>query len=244
MSQSEPARGLPPPRFLIDAPWFRSFVGAKVMGSWVRWVMLTAKPSYFPPDYLQRCAALEPAIYICWHANVLATGLLAPKMENLVTMSSPHPDGRMGAALAESFGVNTITATGASFKQTAETGGVAGFRAMIRTLKSGKSILLYAELPPTPGRHVVRSIVALSRLSGRPIIPVAAASAKRKIVTRIWDQMQINFPYSRFAVVGAPVMWVNEAIDDGTALATLKADLDTAYAEAIERVDGGAGLPT
>ena len=239
MSDPEAPGGLPPPRFLIDAPWFRNFVGAKIMGGWVRWVMRTAKPTYYPADYLERCKTLEPAIYISWHANVLATVLLAPKMENLVTMSSPHPDGRMGAALAESFGVNTIKATGASFRQKSETGGVAGFRAMLRTLKSGKSIFLNAELPPTPGRQVARGVVTLSRLSGRPIIPVAAASARRAIITRLWDQMQINFPYSRFAVVGAPVLWVTDAIDDDAAQAALKAGLDAAYAEALARVDGG-----
>lgn len=240
MSGAEPPGGLPPPRFLIDAPWFRNFVGARLMGSWVRWVMATARPTYFPPDYLERCAKLEPAIYIAWHANVLATVLFAPKMENLVTMSAPHPDGRMGAALAESFGVTTIKATGASFKQTSETGGVAGFRAMLRALKAGKSIYLNAELPPTPGRQVARGIVTLARLSGRPVIPVAAASTRRRVLTRLWDQMQINMPWSRFAVVAAPVMWVDETIDDDTALAVLKKGLDTAYAEAFARVDARA----
>ncbi|HEV7718366.1 MAG TPA: DUF374 domain-containing protein [Arsenicitalea sp.] len=237
MSETERAGGLPPPRFLIDAPWFRNFIGARVIGGWVRWVIRTARPRYFPPDYLQNCAALEPAIYVAWHANVLATPLLAPDMKQLVTMSSPHPDGRMGAALAESFGLTTINATGVSFKQSEGTGGVAGFRSMLRVLKSGKSIFLNAEVPPTPGRLVGRGVVALARISGRPIIPVAAASRKRKIIERLWDKMQVNYPNSEWAVVGAPVMWVNDEVDDDAVMTQLKADLDAAYAKALELAD-------
>lgn len=237
---TEAGRGLPPPRFLIDAPWFRYFVGAKVIGGFMRYVHRTARPRYFPPDYLQNCAALEPAIYVAWHANVLATPLLAPEMKQLVTMTAPHPDGRMGAALAEAFGLSTIMATGVSFRQSEQTGGVAGFRAMLRALKSGKSIYLNAEVPPTPGRIVGKGVVALARMSGRPIIPVAAASQKRKIIERLWDKMQINYPNSDWAVVGAPVMWIDQKTDENSALAKLKADLDAAYAKALELADSGA----
>lgn len=233
MADEDKAGGLPPPRFVIDAPWFRNFVGARVLGGFVRLVVRTARVEYFPPSYLDDCAKLEPAIYISWHANVLATPFLAPDMTRLVTMSAPHPDGRMGAALAESFGLTTIKATGASFKQVSETGGVAGFRAMLRTLKSGKSIFLNAEVPPTPGRQVARGVVTLARLSGCPIIPVAAASNKRTIIEKLWDQMQINHPFSRVVVVGAPVMRIGPGDDEEAALARLKTDLDEAYAAAL-----------
>lgn len=233
MTDGDKAGGLPPPRFVIDAPWFRNFVGARLLGGFVRLVVRTARVEYFPPSYLDDCAKLEPAIYIAWHANVLATPFLAPDMTQLVTMSAPHPDGRMGAALAESFGLTTIKATGASFKQVSETGGVAGFRAMLRTLKSGKSIFLNAEVPPTPGRQVARGVVTLARLSGCPIIPVAAASNKRTIIEKLWDQMQINHPFSRVVVVGAPVMRLAPGDDEEAALARLKIDLDEAYAAAL-----------
>jgi lysophospholipid acyltransferase (LPLAT)-like uncharacterized protein len=233
VADEDKAGGLPPPRFVIDAPWFRNFVGARVLGGFVRLVVRTARVEYFPPSYLDDCAKLEPAIYISWHANVLATPFLAPDMTRLVTMSAPHPDGRMGAALAESFGLTTIKATGASFKQVSETGGVAGFRAMLRTLKSGKSIFLNAEVPPTPGRQVARGVVTLARLSGCPIIPVAAASNKRTIIEKLWDQMQINHPFSRVVVVGAPVMRIRPGDDEEAALARLKTDLDEAYAAAL-----------
>lgn len=234
MSLTETPGGLPPPRPVLDAPWFRSFVGAGVLGSFVRLVVRTARVEYLPPTHLADCAALEPAIYIAWHANVLATPFLAPDMTRLTTMSAPHPDGRMGAALAESFGLTTIKATGVSARQVSETGGVAGFRAMLRELKAGRSIFLNAEVPPTPGRHVAKGVVALARLSGCPIIPVAAASEKRRVIEKLWDRMQINLPFSRVVVIGAPVMWVGAQTDEAEALATLKRDLDAAYDKAME----------
>lgn len=234
MTKTDEPGGLPPPRPIVDAPWFRNFVGARVLGGFVRLVVRTARVEYFPPSYLKDCAALEPAIYIAWHANVLATPFLAPDMTQLTTMSAPHPDGRMGAALAESFGLTTIKATGVSARQVSETGGVAGFRAMLRELKAGRSIFLNAEVPPTPGRQVAKGVVALARLSGRPIIPVAAASEKRRVIDKLWDKMQINLPFSRVVVIGAPVMWVGPETDEAEALATLKRDLDAAYDRAME----------
>ena len=231
-----PADELPPPRFFIDQPWLRKFLGAYVIGGYSRLVFATSKTTYFPPGYLDTCRILEPAIYIAWHANLLATPVMAPDLNNLVNLTSPHPDGQMAGALSEAFGITTISAAGASSRAGAS-GAVSGFRGLFRALKSGKSVFLAAELPPEPGRNIAPGIVALARKSGRPIIPVAAASTRRTIIQRLWDKNQVHHPFSRFAVVGAPVMWVTESMTDEEAAAKLKHDLDAAYAEALKQAD-------
>lgn len=225
----------PPPRPFIDQLWLRKFLGRYVLGGYMRFVYATSGGTeYFPPDYLDRCRALEPAIYVAWHANLLATPLLAPDLTRLVNLTSPHPDGRMAGALSEAFGITTIAAAGASSRAGAS-GAVAGFRGLLRALREGKSVVLAAELPPEPGRHVAPGIVALARKTGRPIIPVAAASTRRKIIERMWDKNQLHLPFARFVVVGAPVMWVTDAMTNEEAEAVLKRDLDAAYAEALSR---------
>ena len=56
-------------------------------------------------------------------------------------------------------------------------------------------------------------------------------------VERLWDKNQVHHPFSRFAVVGAPVMWVTAAMTDEEAAGKLKHDLDAAYAEALKQAD-------
>ncbi len=230
---------LPPPRFFIDQLWFRKFLGAYVIGGYLRLVYATSRVEYFPQDYLEASARLEPAIFIAWHANILAMRLMAPEPTRMVNLTSPHPDGRMAGFLTVSFGGSTISAAGASSRQARASGGVSGIRALLRAQKSGKSVFLTAEVPPEPGRRIAPGIVPLARLSGRPIIAVAAASTRRSIIERLWDKSQIHYPFSRFAVVSAPPLWPAEAMSDAEAEALLKQRLDGAYAEALARTDGG-----
>jgi lysophospholipid acyltransferase (LPLAT)-like uncharacterized protein len=228
-----PPGGLPPPRFLIDAPWFREFVGRQLIGGYMDLVFRTSPATYEPADALSRMAALEPAIFVSWHANILTSPILVPNPRNLVSMAAPHPDGQMGAAGSRRFGIETITATGKSERQNLETGGVAGFRMMLRKLAAGKSVYVTGEVPPMPGRIVGRGTLALARLSGRPIIPVAAASTRRKIFTRLWDEMQWPGLFGKFTVVMGEPIEVRTAAEEETAAALLKERLDSAYARAL-----------
>ena len=138
------------------------------------------------------------------------------------------------AAGSRRFGIETITATGKSERQSEETGGVAGFRTLLRKLKSGKSVYVTGEIPPTPGRQVGRGTPALARLSGRPIVPVASASTRRAIFTKLWDEMQLPHPFGRFTVVMGEPLAVASADEEETAAQLLKQRLDAAYARALE----------
>ena len=42
-------------------------------------------------------------------------------------------------------------------------------------------------------------IVTLARLSGRPIVPVALATSRRKVLEKTWDKTTINLPFGRGA---------------------------------------------
>src|SRR5690606_15609771 len=89
------------------------------------------------------------------------------------------------------------------------------------------------DVPPIRGRRVSRGVIRLARLSGRPIVPVAVASTNRTIFHRIWDEMQINHPFSRVAVVGADHILVDETMSDEEAVALLKQRLDDCYQRAL-----------
>ena len=115
-------------------------------------------------------------------------------------------------------------------------GGAGALRAMVRALGENISIGLTADLPPGPSRRAGEGIVMLARLSGRPIVPVAATTAAR-IQLNNWDKFTINLPFSRGAVVwGEPIYVPRDATPEELEAARLRVEdgLNTVALEAEE----------
>ena len=178
-------RGPPPSRGLLDTLWIRRSV-ARLIWLYIQLTRATNRVTRSPSDRaerLARFAELRPAILVSWHANILATPFfIEDGMGEFVALSSPHADGLLGADLTQMFGYRPIIGTGTSDRQTHGTGGTAALRSMLRELEEGRSVYMTAEVPPTPGRRVSMGVIALARMSGRPIVAIAAASSRRSIV--------------------------------------------------------------
>ena len=212
-----------------------------LLALYVRLVRRTSRYEVVPADAYERHARLEPVIAVSWHANVLAMPLLVrPGMRPFVGLTSPHADGQVAKFFINAFGIRTVEGTGRSYRQTAGTGGAAGFRSLLRELAAGNSVFLPAEVPPTRGRKVSRGVIELARKSGRAIQPVAIASSRRTIIEKLWDKMQINHPFGRVVIVAPAPIHVDEAADETEVMARLKRALDDAYAEALMLADSRA----
>jgi lysophospholipid acyltransferase (LPLAT)-like uncharacterized protein len=233
-------RGPPPSRGLIDSPAVRSAAGW-LIALYVRLVRATNRIIRIPESEAERAerfAAMRPAIIVSWHANVLAVPLFAEKaLGEFVGLASPHADGQLAAATMRALGFRTISGTGVSERQNEGTGGVSAMREMLRELAAGRSVYITAEIPPTPGRKVSMGVIALARMSGRPIVAIAAASSRRTIIERLWDKMQINHPFGRLVLLADGPLYVDDSISNEEARARLKEMLDSAYAEALRLAD-------
>jgi lysophospholipid acyltransferase (LPLAT)-like uncharacterized protein len=221
------------PKFL-DRPAVRDFVGKYILGGYVHLAMATSRVEFHPSDYKEKLEAALPVFYVIWHANMTAIGYPVPNYDITRALVSPHPDGRMGAAAISTWGGQVIYGTGSTERQRDGTRGVAGSREVLRAMESGLSIMLTADVPPLRGRKVSRGLIRLARLAGRPMVPLGIASSNRTIVRKIWDEMQINHPFSRVAVVGGEHLTVDESMTDEEAAALLKLRLDDAYARALD----------
>ncbi|TIW76367.1 MAG: DUF374 domain-containing protein, partial [Mesorhizobium sp.] len=85
-------------------------------------------------------------------------------------------------------------------------GGAKALIALKKSLTAGKNVAMIADIPHGTPRDAGLGIVLLARLSGRPLLPVAIATSRRKVLEKSWDKTTINLPFGRSAVsIGAPI---------------------------------------
>jgi lysophospholipid acyltransferase (LPLAT)-like uncharacterized protein len=115
---------------------------------------------------------------------------------------------------------------------------------MVRALVKKVSDGMTADLPPGPARPAVDGSVKLARLSGRPIVPVAATTRAR-IQLNNWDKFTINLPFSRGAVVlGEPIYVARNANAEEIEAARLAVEYAlNAVAEEADRIVGRLPRP-
>ena len=235
------APATPEARGLKDHPFTRWLVGAVLIGGYLRLIRMTSRVVYDPPDCWQRAQADWPVIAVSWHGQSNLAYACIPDTSNLALLISNHPDGQMAAAMARSFGYRTIEAAGTSDARAQASGGLAAFRGMLKALRDGTTLFATADIPPIPGRTVSLGMIALARRSGRPVFAIATASSRRRILTRVWDRMQMNYPFSTIAFVAEGPIWMTDkAVSDEAYAAELKAALDRVLERAFAIADGKA----
>lgn len=216
----------------------RTGAGRFLLAPYLRFVRATSRIVYDPPDFWDRVNANWPALITSWHGQSNLGYPLFPNPERFAIMVSTHPDGRLAAGIARSFGFSIVEGSGASDRQRHGTGGVRAFRQMLRMLQAGKSTIATGDVPPIEGRLVSPGLIAMARHSGRPIFAIGIASSRRTILERIWDRMQFNFPFSKIAFVGEGPIYFTDGVSDEESAAELKARLDRVLERAFALADG------
>lgn len=223
----------------IDRPGVRDFLGRGLIGPYLRLLKSTSRVVTDPPDFWRIIEAHQPVIGVSWHGQSNLAYVVIPQKQKVALLISAHPDGQMMGAMARSLGYPTIDGSGASERQSHGTGGLGAFRNMLRALKTGTSIFATADIPPEPGRHVSPGMIVLARRSGRPIFAIATCSSRRKVLERVWDKMQLNFPFSTvsYAMEG-PFYMTDAAVTDEAYAGELAKSLDRVLAKAFAMADG------
>ena len=183
-----------------------SFAGSALAGM-IALVRRTSRTVYEPPDALARLAADHPLIVATWHGQFMMTSGFRPTPETKVAaMVARHGDAELiGAAMAK-LGVELIRGAGAGGRRK-DRGGAFALRQSVRDLKDGYSVVMTADVPPGPARRAGIGIVMMARLSGRPIVPCAAATSRFRSLNT-WSRMTINLPGSKMAYVTGDPIWV------------------------------------
>lgn len=156
-----------------------------------------------------------PAIIGLWHGQHFMVPLVRDKNHEASALVSRSGDGEVNAIAAQSLGVDVVRGSGGRARaKTIKKGGVAALKKLVSTLKSNRSVVMTVNVPKGGARECGLGVVTLAKMSGRPIIPAAYASSRRKDMLNAWDKASINLPFSRASfVIGDPI-YVDEDCTD------------------------------
>ena len=207
----------------------------KIMAAYLRLVRATSRVTYDPPDMQEQLQKHGPVIAALWHGQHLMVPLGKPKDMPFSVMISRHRDGEINASACRSFDIEPVRASGGRPDQSSRKGGAGGMLALLRLLKNNHSVCMTADVPKI-ARIAGAGIIALGRISQRPIVPIAVISS-RNMVFDSWDKATMGVPFGHLVIaMGTPVTIPADA--DESTLETARADLQNALNDLHARVYG------
>ena len=90
---SETPADVPARARFIDRPWVRWFIGAVLLGGYVRLIKLTSRVIYDPPDCFERVDRDLPFISASWHGHSFLALAYAPRREYAAVEKPLHTPG-------------------------------------------------------------------------------------------------------------------------------------------------------
>jgi hypothetical protein len=174
-----------------------------------------------------------PFIAAFWHGRLLMIPYaLGGEGSNVRVLISSHRDGRIISGAIEYFDIKTIT--GSSSK-----GGAGAFRHAIRFLRNAGVLGITPDGPRGPRMRASDGVIAIARLTGAPILPLAYATSRR-FVLGSWDRFIVPLPFARGVFVwGAPIRVARDADREAARDA-----VEQALNAATQRADAQTGPPT
>lgn len=198
--------------------------GGRSLARLIAYVAKSSDMSYEPADLRTRLRATHPCIIASWHGQFMLLCQLHPGDIKVSAIVARHGDAEFVAEAMRHFKTDLIRGAGAGGRKR-DRGGAAALRGSVKALTSDSSLVMTADFPPGPARVAGIGIIMIAKFSGRPIVPVAAASS-RFTSFDTWSRMTVNLPYSKVAFVGGDPIYVPRDADEAT-LETLRKKLET-----------------
>lgn len=192
---------------LADSALVKGVV-ASGFASFLRFVKTTNRAAAGSDD-IESIFVEAPVIVALWHGQHIFAPVYFPGGRDVVALVSRSADAEMNATVLGKFGVATVRGSGGRDREkTVEKGGARALLALKKALGRGTNVVMIADIPHGEPRQAGDGIVALARISSRPIVCVALATSRRKVLERSWDKTTISLPFGRFAVAVAPPIHV------------------------------------
>lgn len=200
-------------RNLSQSPFALSLLSSLAI-FYIKLVLRTNKLIVDPKDGAEEIKPRQPVIASVWHGQHILVAALPVGMYASALVSR-NLDGEVTARIIEHFGHQTIRASGGrEQKTTRKKGGVVGFLEMLSTLKSGRNVIMTADIPKGTRREAGLGIIKLSQNSGVPILPMASASSRRFVFKRAWDKATLPLPFGTTSICFGELLHVAADADD------------------------------
>lgn len=217
------------------------FLVGLLVPAWIRLVQWTTRWEMEGAEHFQAARdSTDGFIVAFWHSRIM---MMVPVRERypgrFFFMISAHRDGDLIAKGVEAFRIEFARGSARDArKKDKNKGGSGALKTLLDALKAGAGVGLTPDGPRGPAQKVQPGVLALARLSGKPVIPVAYATTNAKFM-KSWDRFHLPLPFSRgYYVYGAPV-----AVPDGDeqALETARQTLESALNDVTARAETLAG---
>jgi lysophospholipid acyltransferase (LPLAT)-like uncharacterized protein len=191
-----------------------------------RWTMVNAQ------HFQNHGAAGKPFIVCFWHGRMMLMPNFWHWPMRLYALGSPHRDGQLTLRTLQNFGVQPIS--GSSTR-----GGARALREMMRRIEEGHSIVLSPDGPRGPRMRASAGIIALAKLAGVPIVPIALSVTRGKVLGT-WDRFLVAYPFGRGVFVGGDPITVPADADAAT-LEAARQKLETMLNDITAEADRRCG---
>ena len=176
---------------------FRRSVAPVIGAAGVRMLALTLRVRREEATVTSFWREGTPTIYAVWHGRILLLPYLYGWLSAHV-LASRSNDGELVSRFVKSFGLEPV-------RGSSSRGGAEALRLLARSLRQGHDAVVVPDGPRGPRETVKPGLVALARLSGAPIVPIALG-ASRAWRLRTWDEFTIPKPFARCVVrFGEPI---------------------------------------
>lgn len=175
-------------------------LGGQTAARIIRLVAQSSTVIHEPPDLMKRLAEAHPCIAACWHGQFMMVATVRPENVKIAAMVARHGDAEIISETLQAIDVQLIRGAGAGWRKK-DRGGASALRSSLQALLEGSSVVMTADVPPGPARKAGAGIIAIAKMSGRPIVPIAVAT-NRFASFDTWSRLTINLPFSRLAAVG------------------------------------------
>jgi len=171
----------------------------------------------------------QGAIFVFWHSRILYMLVADGKKWRVYTMVSKNRDGEYIARVAAKFG--RLTVRGSSSR-----GGGRALMQMAKILETGDSVAFTPDGPRGPREVFQPGAVHLSRMTGRPIVPVTYSVRRRKRFAS-WDGFMLPYPFSRGVFMFGEPLWPGDFPEGDAGLEAMRCAAETALRKLTEQAD-------
>ena len=193
---------------------------ATLLKIWVGFIYLSCRKTIIGQQHANTLQNInDPFIITIWHRSLLLAPKTLLKSKSYASLSSNHADGKIGVIYAKLTGVTSIRGSGtgsASKRPVKDKKGAAALGTILRYLENNKSVWLTADIPPGPIFECGRGIIAMARLSQKPILATAIRTKNEIIIEKAWDKLIIPKPFGKMVIAYGEPLWVPRDADKAT----------------------------